>query len=129
MVIVTDVIEKINSQSEKPFVLLEISGGLEMVQSQGTGKFYATMRKCRVPSTFNLDVAKMLIGTTIPGTVVRVEVEGYEYTVPSTGEVIKLAHSYAYQPEGSMELMGQTNVELLEDEKPTTSRRSRILPV
>jgi hypothetical protein len=30
------------------------------------------MRKCRVPSTFNLDVAKMLIGTTIPGTVVRV---------------------------------------------------------
>ena len=129
MVIVTDVIEKINSQTEKPFVLLEISGGLEMVQSQGTGKFYATMRKCRVPSTFNLDVAKMLIGTTIPGTVVRVEVEGYEYTVPSTGEVIKLAHSYAYQPEGSMELMGQTNVELLEDEKPTTSRRSRILPV
>ena len=129
MVIVTDVIEKINSQSEKPFVLLEISGGLEMVQSQGTGKFYATMRKCRVPSTFNLDVAKMLIGTTIPGTVVRVEVDGYEYTVPSTGEVIKLAHSYAYQPEGSMELMGQTNVELLEDEKPTTSRRGRILPV
>jgi hypothetical protein len=129
MVIVTDVIEKINSQSEKPFVLLEISGGLEMVQSQGTGKFYATMRKCRVPSTFNLDVAKMLIGTTIPGTVVRVEVEGYEYTVPSTGEVIKLAHSYAYQPEGSMELMGQTNVELLEDEKPATSRRGRILPV
>jgi hypothetical protein len=129
MVIVTDVIEKINSQSEKPFVLLEISGGLEMVQSQGTGKFYATMRKCRVPSTFNLDVAKMLIGTTIPGTVVRVEVEGYEYTVPSTGEVIKLAHSYAYQPEGSMELMGQTNVELIEDEKPATSRRGRILPV
>jgi hypothetical protein len=61
MVIVTDVIEKINSQTEKPFVLLEISGGLEMVQSQGTGKFYATMRKCRVPSTFNLDVAKMQI--------------------------------------------------------------------
>jgi hypothetical protein len=87
------------------------------------------MRKCRVPSTFNLDVAKMLIGSTIPGTVVRVEVEGYEYTVPSTGEVIKLAHSYAYQPEGSMELMGQTNVELLEDEKPATSRRGRILPV
>lgn len=129
MVIVTDVIEKINSQTEKPFVLLEISGGLEMVQSQGTGKFYATMRKCRVPSTFNLDVAKMLIGTTIPGTVVRVEVESYEYTVPSTGEVIKLAHSYAYQPEGSMELMGQTNVELLEEDKPTTSRRGRILPV
>ena len=61
MVIVTDVIEKINSQTEKPFVLLEISGGLEMVQSQGTGKFYATMRKCRVPSIFNLDVAKMQI--------------------------------------------------------------------
>jgi len=127
MVIVTDVIEKVNSQTEKTFVLLEISGGLEMVQSQGTGKFYATMRKCRVPSTFSVDVAKMLIGTTIPGTVVRVEVEAYEYVVPSTGEVIKLAHSYAYQPEGSMELMGQTNVELVEDEQAQRIRRKAVI--
>jgi hypothetical protein len=127
MVIVTDVIEKVNSQTEKTFVLFEISGGLEMVQSQGTGKFYATMRKCRVPSTFSVDVAKMLIGTTIPGTVVRVEVDGYEYTVPSTGEVIKLAHSYAYQPEGSMELMGQTNVELIEDEQSEKIKRRAMI--
>lgn len=127
MVYITGVVEKINSQTDKPFVLLEISGGLEMVQSQGTGKFYATMRKCRVPSTFSVEVAKMLIGTTIPGTIVRVEVEAYEYVVPSTGEVIKLAHSYAYQPEGSMELMGQTNVELEEDEKAQRIKRQALI--
>ena len=61
MVIVTNVIEKFNSQTEKPFVLLEISGGLEFIQSQGTGKFYAAARKCRIPSTFNLEVVKMIL--------------------------------------------------------------------
>lgn len=114
MVMVTNTLEKINSKTQIPFVLLELSGGLELVQSQSSGKFYATMRRCRVPSTFNLDVAKMLIGTTIPGDIVRVEVEPYEYVVASTGEVITLAHSYAFQPEGSMELLGQTNIEKME---------------
>lgn len=127
MVIVTDVIEKINSQTEKTFVLLEISGGLEMVQSQGTGKFYATMRKCRVPSTFSVEVAKMLVGTTMTGTVERVEVDAYEYVVPSTGEIIKLAHSYAYRPEGSMELTGQTNVEVELEQKPSTIKAKKVL--
>lgn len=111
---VTNTLEKINSKTQIPFVLLELSGGLELVQSQSSGKFYATMRRCRVPSTFNLDVAKMLIGTTLPGNIVRVEVEPYEYVVASTGEVITLAHSYAFQPEGSMELLGQTNIEEME---------------
>lgn len=114
MVMVTNTLEKINSKTQIPFVLLELSGGLELVQSQSSGKFYATMRRCRVPSTFNLDVAKMLIGTTLPGNIVRVEVEPYEYVVASTGEVITLAHSYAFQPEGSMELLGQTNIEEME---------------
>ncbi len=50
MVMVTNTLEKINSKTQIPFVLLELSGGLELVQSQSSGKFYATMRRCRVPS-------------------------------------------------------------------------------
>lgn len=126
MVIVTDVIEKINSQTEKPFVLLEISGGLEFVQSQGTGKFYATARKCRIPSTFNIDVAKMMIGSTVPGKIVRTECTSYEYIVPSTGEIIKLSHSYAYQPEGSMEFVGETTIEVVDERKPSSKAKINL---
>ncbi len=42
MVIVSDYMEKVNSTSGQTFVLLKLSGGLELVQSQNTGKFYAT---------------------------------------------------------------------------------------
>ena len=80
MVIVSDYLEKINSKTNKPFVLLELSGGLELVQSQNTGKFYATSRKCRIPSTFNADVAKLMVGQQIDGDIVRVESDPYEYT-------------------------------------------------
>lgn len=109
MVIVSNYFEIINSEG-KSFVSLELSGGLELVQSQNTGKFYATMRKCRISSTFNHEVAKLMVGKTLDGDIVRVEVDPYEYAVPSTGEVIKLAHSYSYRPAGSMELLGQSKI-------------------
>lgn len=80
------------------YVSLELQGELVMVQSQVTGRFYATAKKCFVFSTFNIDVAKSLIGQNISGTIVRVECEAYDYTIQETGEVIKLAHTYGYVP-------------------------------
>ena len=81
------------------FITLELEGGLEMVQSQDTGKFYATVKHCSIPTTFDEQTAKSLIGSTLPGKVARVESLPYDYTVKSTGEVIQLAHSYQYQPD------------------------------
>lgn len=90
------------------FIALELTGGLEMVQSSITGAFYCTVRKCRIPSTFNADIAKMLVGQKIDGDIVRVASDPYEYTSKSTGEVMTLQHSFAYRPAGSMELIGHT---------------------
>ena len=87
------------SATGKIFITLEIHGGIEMIQSQQTGKFYATAKKCSIPSTFDESTAKMLIGTQMPGTIERVECDPYDYTVQQTGEVISLAHTYLYQPE------------------------------
>ncbi len=115
MVIVSDYMEKVNSTSGQTFVLLELSGGLELVQSQNTGNFYATSRKCRIPSTFNVEVAKRMIGSQIEGDIVRVEVPAYEYTNPNTGEILTLAHSYAYRPKGSMELLGESQIEIVKE--------------
>lgn len=117
MDIVTDYMEKTNSQSGQTFVLLELSGGLELVQSQNTEKFYATSRKCRIPSTFSLDVAKLMVGQQIEGDMVRVESDPYEYTNKTTGEIITLAHTYAYRPKGSMELLGESRMEIVEEKK------------
>ena len=117
MVIVSDYMERVNASSGQTFVLLELSGGLELVQSQNTGKFYATSRKCRIPSTFNADVAKLMVGQQIDGDIVRVESDPYDYTNKTTGEIITLTHSYAYRPKGSMELLGESRMEIVEEKK------------
>ena len=109
MVTVTGFVER-QRKDRSQFIALEISGGLEIQQSQTSGSFYATVKKCTIPSTFSAEIAKSLIGTQIPGNIVRVEVDGYDYINIRTGEVMKLHHSYAYRPEGSMELIGQTQV-------------------
>lgn len=78
-----------------------------MVQSSNTGKFYATIRRASIPSTFDADTANTLVGQELKGDIVRVSCDPYEYASPSTGEVMTLQHTYAYQPEGSMELIGK----------------------
>jgi hypothetical protein len=83
------------------FTLLELQGGLEMAQSQANGRFYACVRKCSVSTTFDEAVAKSLIGTQMPGKIVRVECEPYELTQENTGEIITLAHRWSYWPENS----------------------------
>jgi hypothetical protein len=97
-------------QDGTTFVSLELSGGLEMVQSQTTGRFYATVRKCRVPATFDESLASRLVGTNLDGEIVRVQVDPYQFLNPRTGELMTLNHSYAYRPKGSMELTGVTQV-------------------
>jgi hypothetical protein len=62
------------------FIALELTGGVELVQSNNTGKFYATVRKTSIPSTFDESIAKGLIGTQMKGDVVRVQVDPYEFT-------------------------------------------------
>jgi len=81
------------------FYVLELQGGIEMVKSQQTQRFYATARKATIPSTFDENTCKSLIGTELPGNIVKVETEPYEYTIQDTGEVIELSHTYEYLPE------------------------------
>ena len=87
------------NKDEKQFIALELQGDLEMVQSLESGSFYCTARRASIPSTFSEKTVEGLIGTKLPGKIVRVESEPYDYTVAETGEVIKLAHKYEYQPE------------------------------
>jgi hypothetical protein len=88
------------SKEGKQFIALQLQGDMELVQSQETGRFYATARKCSIPCTFDEPTVKALVGTKMPGSIEQVSCEPYEYTVPETGDVITLAHTYTYVPEG-----------------------------
>jgi hypothetical protein len=97
------------------FTSLEISGGLEMIQSQSSGQFYAKARKCSIPFTAGVEAAKAMIGNTLPGTIQRVPCPAYDYTLQS-GETLTLSHRYQYQPE---EAEGESIGELQEMDYPS----------
>ena len=113
MVKVTDVAVRKASGSERTFVVLMLSGGLEIVTSQATGKQYATIRKCSLPCTFEEPLARTLIGTELPGSIVRVPCEPYAYTSTSTGEVMMLNFTYGYQETPQSQSVGLTPAELV----------------
>ena len=90
------------------FLVLELQGGIQMVRSQMTNKFYATARKTTIPATFDEETCKALIGQEMPGKIEKVDCDPYEFTIKDTGEVIKLDYRYEYVPE---------------DETPASERR------
>ena len=72
------------------FCALKVQSGVEAVKSKQTGKMYLTARTATVPCTFDENTCKSLIGSELSGTIRKVSVEPYEYTVPDSGEIITL---------------------------------------
>lgn len=89
-----------NTEGEE-FIALTLQGGLEMIKSQNSGRYYATIRTATIPSTLDEDAAIHVVGQQLPGSIQKVKCEPYEYTVPESGEVIELSHRYEYVPEKS----------------------------
>ena len=98
----------------RSFICLDLQGGLEIVQSQQTGKFYATTKRCSLPCTFKEDTAKLLVGTQMKGEIVKRETEPYEFTNKSTGETMMLDYTYEYQGSVGIELPGTIKLAELE---------------
>lgn len=97
---IVDYKERQNANGEAFFALI-VEGDIEMVQSQETGRFYATARRASMASTFNEDTCQRLIGKSLPGSIQKVDCDAYEYTIPETGEVITLSHRYEFVPESA----------------------------
>lgn len=84
------------TEDGKTFFVLEAQGGIEMIQSKATGNFYATAKKAFIPTTFDENTCKALIGAQVQGEIAKVECEPYEYVNKESGEVIMLSHRYVY---------------------------------
>jgi hypothetical protein len=82
------------------FYSLVLQGGLEMVKSKQTGRYYATAKRTSVTSTFIEEYCKELVGQKLPGSIQRMPCEPYEFTIPETGEIIKLDYRWIYLKEG-----------------------------
>lgn len=91
--------QKRQTEEGKPFFVLEIQSGIEMVLSTKTGQYYATAKRANISSTFDEETCKALLGTDMPGTIAKMDSEPYEYTIKESGEIIMLTHRYVYQPE------------------------------
>lgn len=85
----------------KEFIALILQGGLEMIKSKVTDRYYATVRKCSISSTFDEPTARMMIGEKIPGSIQKLTCENYSYVVKESGEVLNLDFRWVYLPEGA----------------------------
>ena len=74
------------NQEGESFVVLEIMGEVELVQSSVTGRFYATSKKASITSTFSPEIAERLVGKELPGRIQQISCEPYSYMIPETGE-------------------------------------------
>ena len=83
------------------FYALILQGGLSLVQSRNTGNYYATVKRCSIPSTFDEETAKSMVGEQVPGSVQKKACEPYEWENKDTGEVLQLSHRWVYLPEGA----------------------------
>jgi hypothetical protein len=81
------------------FNVLVVQGGVEPVKSRKTGRTYLTAKTTRVSCTFDEPTCKSLLGTMLPGSIKKVEVEPYEFTIVETGEVVERSHRYEYMSE------------------------------
>jgi hypothetical protein len=88
--------KKRETEDGKDFFVLELQGGVTMVRSKETGKFYVTANKATISSTFDEVTCQALIGTELEGKVEKVASEPYEYVVKESGEVITLTHRFEY---------------------------------
>ncbi len=98
MVIVKSAVLR-TGKDEKTFVALELMGDIELVQSQNTGRFYATARRCFISCTFDEQTAQKFIGRKLSGRIFRKETDPYEFVIPETEEEIILSHSWVYEPD------------------------------
>jgi hypothetical protein len=98
MVTITSYNERENKEGKK-FYSLTLQGGMDLVLSEESGRYYATAKQASITSTFDEKTCQGLVGTKLPGKISRVKCDPFNYTVQETGEVISLTHRWAYSPD------------------------------
>jgi hypothetical protein len=83
------------------FFSLILQGGIEMVKSKQTERYYATLKKASITCTFDEATCKASIGEKFPGSIQKQSCAPYSFVVKETGEILELNYRWAYLPEGA----------------------------
>lgn len=100
MVTIIDYSLKTNKEG-KEFYTLILQGGIQLVKSRVSDRYYATLKKASITSTFDEATCRSSIGEKFPGSIQKQSCEPYNYTVKETGEVLVLNYRWVYLPEGA----------------------------
>ena len=103
----------------KEFYSLILQGGIDLVKSRKTDRYYATIKKCSISSTFDEATCIASIGEKFPGTIQKQSCEKYSFVVKETGEILELNYRWAYVPEGA------TIEEAIWEETPAEASQSK----
>ena len=115
MVTISNVLQRTNLEG-KPFVVLELAGELQIQRSQGTGNSYAFIPKTSIPCTFSEETARELIGSTLPGEIIKVPCEAYSFINPNTKEQMTLTYRYSYNsPESTPPAEAKSSVQKVKE--------------
>lgn len=98
MVSIVNYYERENKEGNSFFVL-EVTGGIEMILSKTTDRYYATSKRAFLPCTFNEQTCKTLLGTQLSGTIEKQACEPYLHYVKETDEEVELNHRWVFVPE------------------------------
>ena len=100
MVTISDYAVRTRSDNSQFFCLI-LQGGIELVKSKATDRFYATVKKASIPSTFDENTCKASIGQQFPGSIQKQSCEPYSFIVKDTGEILQLDYRWVYLPDGA----------------------------
>lgn len=95
------------------FHALLVQGGLSVAISKETGNPYLTANKMLLSTTFNQQVCQSLIGTSLPGDILKVPCPEYVYQNKETGELVTLSHKCQYvaeEPKREVQTQNQQQV-------------------
>jgi CRISPR/Cas system CMR-associated protein Cmr5 small subunit len=98
MLKVIDAKTRVNSKTKEEYNIVELQGNVEIQKSQSSGKFYLGSKTISVPTTLNLNEAKLLIGTFIPGKIEKIDCAEYLVPIPNSNKKLKITHTFAYAP-------------------------------
>jgi hypothetical protein len=100
MVTIESYVERTKSDGSVFFSLI-LQGGIQMVQSKATERYYATLKKASITCTFDEATCKASIGEKFPGSIQKQSCAPYSFVVKDTGEILELDYRWAYLPEGA----------------------------
>jgi len=100
MVTIVGYSPRVNLKGNEYFALI-IQGGIEFIKSKVTNSHYATAMRCYIPSSFDEQNCKALIGQKLPGSIAKKSCDPFRYADKNTGEEIEVNYRYVYLPEGA----------------------------